>query len=343
MTTNHPPQPHKGRYLAYLRVSTPKQGEGVSLLTQREAIARFAIRNHFAVVDWLEEKESAAHRGRPVFSGILKRLREGKADGLIVHKIDRSARNLKDWADLGELIDRGIPVHFAGEGLDLTSIGGRLAADIEAVVAAAFIRNQREETKRGMQKPLEQGLYPLAAPLGYLDRGGGKPKVIDPEKGWFVKLAFASYASGDYSLRSLAAFLYGLGLRNKWNGRLTVSGLSHLLKNPFFMGYIRFGKKEELYRGLHEPLVSKELFFDVQSHLKLRVWPRRMHHRYKYSRMLRCLSCGKCLVGSEAKGRVYYRCQTMTCPTTSVREDRVHLATCHTYLAVTSPPEAPLP
>jgi resolvase-like protein len=94
----------KGRYLAYLRVSTPKQGEGVSLLTQREEIAKFAARKHFLATGWYEEKETAAKRGRPVFGEVLKRLRKGEADGLIIHKVDRSVRNLKDWADLRAVI-----------------------------------------------------------------------------------------------------------------------------------------------------------------------------------------------------------------------------------------------
>jgi site-specific DNA recombinase len=323
MTNTSSHHSSKGWFLAYVRVSTQKQGEGVSLLTQRETIASFAARKCFLVTGWYEEQETAAKRGRPVFTEILTLLRDRKADGLIVYKVDRSARNLKDWADLGELIDQGIPVYFASDDLDMSSRSSRLAADIQAVVAADFIRNLREEAKRGMQKRLEQGLYPLGAPLGYLDHGGGKVKTIDPEKGWFVQFAFSAYASGEYTLRRLAASLSELGLRNRREKDLTLSGLSHLLRNPFYMGYIRFGDKKELFRGLHEPLVSKEIFFKVQSHLKNRVWPRRMHHRFKYSRRLRCLSCGKCLIGSAVKGRVYYRCQTMTCPTVSVREDRV--------------------
>ena len=51
---------------------------------------------------------------------MLKLLKLGKAAGVIIHKIDRSARNLRDWADLGELIDQGIQVHFANESLDLS-------------------------------------------------------------------------------------------------------------------------------------------------------------------------------------------------------------------------------
>jgi hypothetical protein len=57
---------------------------------------------------------------------MLRELRKGNARGVVIHKIDRSARNLKDWADLGELIDGGIEVHFANEALDLHSRGGRL-------------------------------------------------------------------------------------------------------------------------------------------------------------------------------------------------------------------------
>ena len=57
--------------------------------------------------------------------------------------------------------------------LDLNTRGGRLSADIQAVVAADFIRNLREETKKGFYGRLKQGLYPICAPIGYLDRGGG--------------------------------------------------------------------------------------------------------------------------------------------------------------------------
>jgi site-specific DNA recombinase len=323
ISSQHSP---KGRFLAYLRVSTLKQGEGASLLTQRETIAAFAARKRLLITGWYEEKETAAKRGRPVFREILALLRARKADGLIVYKVDRSARNLKDWADLGELIDQGIPVYFASDDLDMSSRGCRLAADIQAVVAADFIRNLREEAKRGIRRRLEQGLRPNGAPIGYLDRGKGKPKEIDPEKGPLVRLAFTWYATSDYSLRKLNSLLFDLGLRNRADGQLTLSGLSHLLRNPFYIGYLDARATAELLPGVHQPLVSREIFFQVQSRLTTRFWPRRLKHRFKYSRMLRCTTCGKCLVGSIAKGRVYYRCQTTTCPTNCVREDRISSA-----------------
>src|SRR2546429_3593635 len=189
---------------AYIRVSTAKQGEeGVSLQEQRGAITRYAERCSLKIIEWYEEWETAAKRGRPIFIQMLKRFKKAEADGVIIHKIDRSARNLRDWADLGEMIDKGIEVYFANESLDLHTRGGRLSADIQAVVAADYIRNLREETKKGFYGRIKQGLYPLPAPLGYLDQGKGKPKELDPVRAPLVRKAFELYGSGRYNLDTL--------------------------------------------------------------------------------------------------------------------------------------------
>ncbi len=192
------------QYFGYIRVSTTKQGErSVSLPEQRSAIERCAARSDMTIVRWFEEQQTAAKKGRPVWNMMLRELRKGNARGVVIHKIDRSARNLKDWADLGELIDGGVEVHFANEALDLHSRGGRLSADIQAVVASDYIRNLREETKKGIYGRLKQGYYPLPAPIGYCDNGAAKPKTINPEKGPLVKKAFELYGSGQWSIPTL--------------------------------------------------------------------------------------------------------------------------------------------
>jgi site-specific DNA recombinase len=84
-------------YFGYVRVSTAKQGEkGVSLQEQRNAIQTYAQRQGLSILEWFEERESAAKRGRPVFATMMRQLGLGKAQGVIIHKIDRGARNLKD-------------------------------------------------------------------------------------------------------------------------------------------------------------------------------------------------------------------------------------------------------
>jgi site-specific DNA recombinase len=257
---------------------------------------------------------------------MLKLLRQGKAKGVVIHKIDRSARNLKDWADLGELIDQGIEVHFANESLDLHSRSGRLSADIQAVVAADYIRNLREEAKKGIYGRLKQGFYPLRAPIGYLDNGAGKAKTIDPEKGSLVKKAFDLYATATYSIPTLVAEMYRLGLRNVTGNRVTRNGIAKMLRNPFYTGVIRIKKTGEFYQGNHEPLISTALFRQVQDVLTGRFHTRSKHHEFLFRRTVRCALCGFTLIGELKKGHVYYRCHTKECPTTGIREEAIQVA-----------------
>jgi site-specific DNA recombinase len=245
---------------AYIRVSTPKQGKGVSLQEQKEAIIRFAERNGFEIIQWFEERETAAKRGRPVFNKMLNLLKTGDANAIIIHKIDRSARNLRDWADLGELIDQGFNVYFANESLDLHSRGGRLSADIQAVVAADYIRNLKEETRKGFEGRLRQGLYPWPAPIGYLDHGKGQLKARDPVKAPLVLSTFEAYATGKYTLNRLVEFVAQLGLTNRYGGKVDRNALSVMLNNPFYMGIIRVGGGNETFPGKHEAIVPPSIF-----------------------------------------------------------------------------------
>jgi len=311
-------------FFGYIRVSTARQGEhGVSLQEQRDAIMRFGKAQGLEIAQWFEERETAAKKGRPVFGQMLQLLREGKAEGVVIHKIDRSTRNLRDWANLGDLIDQGIEVKFANESIDLNSRGGRLSADIQAVVAADYIRNLKEETRKGLYGRLKQGLYPMPAPLGYVDNGGGQPKTPCPVMGPLVKKAFQLYASGRYSLDTLREELHGLGLRNRNGGKVSRNCLSNLLNNPFYMGIVRLRRTDEAFAGAHAPLVSKSVFEAVQAVLSGKTNTASRRHDFLFRRLLACKHCGYSLIGETQKGHVYYRCHKKGCPTTSIRQEDV--------------------
>ena len=312
------------RVYAYIRVSTVKQGErGSSLQEQRSAIEAYTKRRGLTILEWFEEKETAAKSGRRGFSRMLRLLQRGKADGVVIHKIDRGARNLRDWSDLGELIDQGIEVHFANESLDLNSRGGRLSADIQAVVAADYIRNLREEVRKGFYGRLKQGVYPLPAPLGYKDEGAGKPKSLDPIMAPLVRNAFELYATGNYNLDTLGDELYRRGLRTGAGKRFSRTGLSKLLNNQFYLGLIHIKRTGEIFQGKHVPLISKSLYDHVQAILGGKVRNKGLRHYFLYRRRLRCANCGFWLVAEIQKGHHYYRCHTKACPKTSVREEHV--------------------
>lgn len=310
------------RCFGYVRVSTAKQGEGVSLHEQREAITRYAQRHKLDVVQWFEEKETAAKQGRPVFLSVLSRLKKGEAQGLIIHKIDRSARNLRDWAELGDLMDEGM-LHFAHESLDLNTRGGRLAADIQAVVASDFIRNLSDETRKGHLGRLRQGFYPYLSPIGYIDCGPGRVKEVDPVSGPLIRRAFELYATGEYSLERLSLQLHEEGLRTKGGGPVRKSRIGEVLHNCFYKGVMRMPSSGETFKGKHLPLVSPSVFSRVQDLLAGKAVKKKVVHDHLFRKLFRCTNCTRYLIGERQKGHVYYRCHGQACPSATVREEVV--------------------
>ena len=305
----------------YVRVSTLKQGEGVSLEAQRDAILRFAGKNDITITRWFEEQQTAAKSGRPVFDAMLKDLWAGKAAGVVMHKIDRSARNFFDWARIGDLADRGIDVHFATESFDFRSRGGRLTANIQMAVAEDYVRNLRSEIKKGQRGLLERGYYPFSAPIGYSNNGKGELKTIDPISGPLVRQAFELYASGQYSLHSLRHELARRGLRGASGGPLSKGCLERFLANPFYTGTIRIRRAGEVYAGGHEPLIDAELFERVALVRSGKSGKKVTRHNHLFRGLFACGSCGRAMIPERQKGYVYYRCHVPACPRNCIREE----------------------
>lgn len=318
----------------YVRVSTQKQGLGVSLEAQREAIELFAHQHNLTVCDWFEERETAAKRGRPVFTRMIRQLKQGKAAGLIMHKIDRSARNLRDWALVSELPNAGIDIYFATESLDFRSRGGRLAANLQAVIAEDYIHNLREETKKGLDGRLKQGLYPFRAPIGYLDNGRGQPKTPCPKMAPLVQEAFALYAARQHSMRTLTAEMERRGLRNLNGGPVSLHGIETILNNLFYTGEIFIKRTGATYPGIHEPLITVATFRRVQDIKMGKAGKKVTRHSHLYQGLFRCGLCSGPMSPELQKGHVYYRCQQPACATKTVREETLSSAIITSFQSV---------
>ena len=317
------------KYFSYIRVSTPRQGEkGFSLEAQEEANALCAKDHGGKIAKQFVDVETASKVGRGEFNRMIRELRGQRVDGVIIHKIDRGARNLKDWSAIGDLIDDGIEVQFSHENIDLRTRGGRLSADLQAVIAADYSRNLREETWKGIYRCFKNGLLPNMAPLGYLDQGLDerrrvKPKVPDPPKAPLVTEGLERFSTGRYTIKTMRDELNRLGLRGKSGKRISLNVVNHMLRNPFYAGVLRLHRTGEEFLGKHEPLISLAVFKRNQDILDGRLSAGKIQHRFLFRRLLQCKHCGRSLSGERQKGRVYYRCQTSGCPTKTVREEVV--------------------
>ena len=305
----------------YIRVSTKEQADGASLDAQKDAITAFASQNNLNVVKWFEEQETASKAGRPLFETMRQELLRGRAQGVIIHRIDRSSRNYTDWAHIDELSRGGVKVYFAADGLDFESTGGRLMADIQMVLAAHYSRNLSFEVKKGLYGRIKQGHYPFKAPVGYLDNGAGNLKTIDPIKGPLVRQAFELYASGEYSVSSLTQEMARRGLTG-WIDRPVVrSNMATILRNPFYIG--KMIVRGTLYDAAHQPLISAAQFQRVAQIKAQRNFKKDTKHQMLFRALLTCADCKKTMTGERQKNHIYYRCHTANCPNLSIREDRV--------------------
>lgn len=303
----------------YVRVSTLKQGDGASLEAQKDAIEGFASQNGLDVIRWFEEQETASREGRPIFDEMLRLIGRGEAEGLIIHRIDRSSRNYTDWAELHKLAKTGVSLYFAADALDFGTRGGQLLADIQMALAADYSRNLSLEVKKGLYARAKAGLYPFRAPIGYLDTGGGNPKALDPIKAPLVKEAFRLYLTGEYSITSLTGEMSQRGLTGYSGQPVVRRNIETILKNPFYCGNMVVSGK--LYDGCHTALITAGEFQRVQKLKSQKYGKKVTKHGFVFRGLLHCGACKGLLSGERQKGHAYYRCHTKACPEGTVREE----------------------
>ena len=271
--------------VSYLRVSTRGQAErggghdeGFSIPAQREANKKKAM-SMGAIVgkEFVDRGASAKSADRPQLQAMLEYVKENadRVDYVIVHKVDRLARNRDDDSDIMRVLrECGVQLVSASESID-ESPSGMLLHGIMSSIAEFYSQNLATEVKKGMGEKVKSGGTIGRAPLGYInirriDEKGREERTVelDPERAPLVKQAFEEYATGEWSLTSLAEYMTALGLYTRATPKIpskpvTKCTIEKMLKNPYYAGVIRYNGVE--YDGAHEPLIDLETFNQVQT------------------------------------------------------------------------------
>ena len=307
----------KNKCVIYCRVSSKEQEEtGYSLPAQEKLLIEYANRKGFEVVKVFAVAESASgEKQRKIFAEMMDYMQKKDVLILLCEKVDRITRNLKEAVVANDWIENNKErqLHFVKQNLAIhknSNSDEKFRWDIEIVLAKKYISNLSEEVKKGQKEKIAQGWLPSKPPLGYETIGekGHKTHIIDTKKGPFVKKAFEYYSTGNHSLLSLREKLYEEGLRTRSGSKLSKSRLEDILRDPFYMGSIRWN--DIIYtNGLHAPLISKELFEKVQFMLTRGKSPHYKRHTFQFSKMMECGECGGSISGEIQKGTIYYSCK----------------------------------
>ena len=308
--------------VSYLRVSTRGQAErgggadeGFSIPAQREANKKKAL-SMGAIVgkEFVDRGASAKSADRPELQKMLEYVKENadRVDYVIVHKVDRLARNRGDDIDIMRTLQEcGVQLVSASESIDDTP-AGMLLHGIMSSIAEFYSQNLANEVKKGITEKVKNGGTVSRAPLGYLnvrridDKGREERTVVlDEERAPLVKLAFEEYATGNWTVNDLAEHLTLCGFTTRATPKIPsvpISGhaLNQILINPYYKGVVVYKGVE--YPGNHFSLVDTETWQRVQDVLLSHVnGERTREHPHYLKGSLYCKNCGSRMIVTYAR------------------------------------------
>ena len=319
--------------VAYIRVSDPSQIEGHSLDAQDRLFHELCkTRGWEPVLVYREEGRSAKSDSiarRPVLRQLLDDAGKGNFEIVVVHTMDRWARNLRVSLETqGILARHGVMLVSITEQIDHTTPEGRFMMQMLGGLAELYSGTLSKHVQKGVSERVLQGRHLGGVPFGYRPCSA---EGCDPEHPGGVHLVeveadavrelFKRYAAGTTTTVQLASWMNAQGHRTlnrhragkeEAEGRFfTNASVRGLLHNPFFTGRVKH--KDELLDGAHEPLISVELFEQVQANLtrnsgRSRTLAPKPPREYLLKGLVRCAHCRMPMWSQTYKsGLAYYR------------------------------------
>ena len=309
---------------AYIRVSDDRQDE-YSPDSQLKKIRESAARDGYYIPDeyvfYDDGISGKSVKKRDDFNRMIAIAKE-KAhpfDRIYVWKFSRFARNQEEslvYKNL--LLKKGVSVVSVSQSIPEGPFGSLIERIIEWM-DEFYLINLGEEVTRGMTEKASRGEPTCAPPFGYIMKDGMYYPDEESGNAGIVREVFSSYANGK-KMREIAVELGARGVRTKFGNMPENRWVEYMLRNPCYIGKIRWsldGARAVSKRdyenanimtvdGKHEPLISIELWNEVQERLDNHKkaypkWARREQPiEFTLKGLVRCHACGGTLILSSA-------------------------------------------
>lgn len=303
------------RVFLYIRVSTQEQArEGYSIGAQEERLRAYAKAKGYTVVKvYIDPGLSGTNLERPALQEMIRQIEQGSVDLVLVYKLDRLSRSQKDTLFLIEEVFLKNHVDFVSmnESFDTSTPFGRAMIGILSVFAQLEREQIRERSMMGKEARAKEGKWHGGGGVERLATGYSYAEgalTVNEYEAELVRTVFADYNKGHGANKIFRK------VADQYPGVIaSETSIRNILRNPLYIGKIKY--KEELFEGLHEPIVDEKVFHRTQDLLKKRTVtgvPFRKH--YVFSGLLYCGLCGARMFGRSG-GRLkngdsmrYYVC-----------------------------------
>lgn len=327
------------RYVLYARKSTEsEEAQILSIDSQIREMLQIAEKEKLEIVEIKKESHSAKEANqRPIFNEIVEDIKQDKYNGILTWAPDRISRNAGDLGRIVDLMDQGKLIDIRTYGQRFTnSPNEKFLLMILGSQAKLENDNKVINVKRGLKARCEMGLWPCTAPTGYLNSKNVDKRCHvekDVHRAPMIRKMFEKVAYEKYSGRQLYQWLKDRNFKTKNGKHLTLSNVYILLRNTFYYGMFEYPKKSsQWFKGIHEPLITKELFDIVQENIVNHVI-NKVDKEFAFTKMMTCGMCGsgitadekfKKLKNGDMNRYVYYMCtkhNDSKCKNPIVREE----------------------
>lgn len=320
----------------YARFSSDNQ-RSESIDAQLRAMKAYCQQKNFVIVNtYVDEAKSATTDRRPAFQQMISDSTNGNFNILLVHKLDRFARNRYDSAVYKrELKKNGVTVYSVLENLDDSPESIMMESVLEGM-SEYYSQNLAREVMKGMRETALQCKHTGGKPpLGYDVDTDTRKLVVNPIEAEAVKLIYSMYSEG-YGYSPILATLHKGGYRTKNGNEFQKNSLYSILTNPKYKGLYVFNRSSSkaadgtrnthLQKGVEDTIcidggcpqiVDTVTFNRVQERIKNNTHTGGRGNaktNYLLSGYVHCKECGKAMVGNTRhSGRnkdiyVTYRC-----------------------------------
>ena len=315
------------RGVIYARFSSEMQRDE-SIDAQVRAIGEYAKRNDIVIIEqYIDKAKSATTDNRPEFQRMVTDAAKNQFDVVIVHKLDRFARNRNDSiAYRMQLKRHGVVLISALEYIDEGSPESIILESVLEAMAEYYSRNLAREVEKGKREnALKAKHVGGPPPLGYDVDPATKKLVLNHREAECVKHIFKRYLEGaGYTV--ISDELNCLGYKSKLGTRFAHNSLHSVIRNPKYTGVYtynrsvakdvdgkrnghRYKDESEIIRleGAIPQIISKEDFDLAQEMLVRRAHKVACYsakQTYLLSGKIICGECGSAYTGNSRRGRV---------------------------------------
>ncbi len=303
------------RVCLYTRISTDEENQPTSLASQTERLEAFCkVQEDWRIIAHHEDRATGTKLDRPGLQAALDLARQGRIDQLLVYRIDRLSRKVRQLAGIAEELDKlGVTLRSATEPFDTGSAAGRMMLQMLGVFAEFEHATIVDRVTSGIERRAREGRWPNGRiPFGYT-RNDRKELVPDERTAPVIRRIFTWYAAGRLGAAAIARRLDGEHAPAPPRGWQPAVVL-WVLSNQAYVGRVHW--REQTFPGIHEPLIDTDTFEHARALLKERGEDLAMraasHADFLLTGLVRCGRCRRAYVGMSAKGNggtyQYYAC-----------------------------------